>query len=75
MNLLYRLTHEYEVEENDEIYSIITEIAIYSSFEKARRGLEKFRSQPLFLKYPDGFEISEIEVDKCYWSEGFISYK
>ena len=73
MNILYRLTHEYEVVENNEVYDMVTDIAIYSSLQKAEQALKKFRKHPYFLEHPDGFEISEIEVDKCCWTEGFVS--
>ena len=67
---LYILWHEYYVEEED--YDVITEIAIYSTYEKAKAGLEKFKKHPKFAAHPDAFEIADIEVDLDDWTEGFV---
>lgn len=68
---VYELTHEYELTEDGDIYDIVSHIAIYSSEEKAKLALKKFRDYPKFAKHPDGFEITAWELDKSDWSEGF----
>jgi hypothetical protein len=48
-------------------------IGIYSTKEKALAARERVADQPGFCDSPDGFSISEIQVDRDHWSEGFIS--
>ena len=56
--------------ENDD-YVIV---AVYSSYELAEKGLEKFAEQPRFKGKRDAFYICEYEINKesSTWSEGFF---
>ncbi len=74
MKYVYELTHEYELpaDENGVIYDMGTDIAIYSSRKKALAAIERLKSHPAFKDHPDGFEIGKIEIDKDYWTEGFV---
>ena len=73
MKYVYELTHEYEMpeDENGVIYDITTDIAIYSTEEKALAAMERLKKHPAFKKHPEGFEIGKTEIDKDYWTEGF----
>lgn len=44
---------------------------VYSTDQKAEQAIERLRAQPGFRDSPDSFEMSDYEVDKDYWAEGF----
>jgi homoserine kinase type II len=46
-------------------------LGIYSSDNAAQAAIDRVRGKPGFRRYPDGFEISEYEVDGDSWTEGF----
>jgi hypothetical protein len=46
-------------------------LGVYSSEEAARAAVARLRDKPGFRSYPDGFEVSEYEVDRDTWTEGF----
>jgi hypothetical protein len=71
MKYIYELSHFYEDEDG---YDIFTEIAVYSSLEKAEKALEKFKLYPKFESHPEAFNISRCEIDKDDWPEGFVPY-
>jgi hypothetical protein len=47
-------------------------IGIYSTRHLAEEAIERKRKMPGFKEAPDAFHIDEMEIDKDYWSEGFI---
>ena len=67
--MVYELFFSYydENPENDD--EII--IAVYSSQEKAEAGRKKFLKQPRFKGKDEFLEISEFEINKPWWKEGF----
>ena len=67
MNTVYLLEHHYE----DDTHEDTKTIGIYSSRENAMDAKNRKLKYPGFSKYPDGFFISEIQLDKDLWSEGF----
>ena len=67
MNKVFLLEHYYEDEDDEDTKTI----GIYSSREKAVDAKNRKLNFPGFSKYPDGFTISEIELDRDLWSEGF----
>lgn len=67
---VYFLSHEWY----DGEYDHITDIAVYSTQQKAQKALLKFKHCLRFRKYPDGFNISEYIVDEDNWTEGFFTY-
>ena len=69
MKTIFRLTHSYEDEQG---YDIVTEIAVYSSLEKATKAKEKFMLQPHFSSHPEGFEIVDFKLNQCFWQDGFV---
>lgn len=56
--------------ENDD-YVIV---AVYSSYELAEKGLEKFAEQPRFKGKKDAFYICDYKINEesGTWSEGFV---
>ncbi|NLD49903.1 MAG: hypothetical protein GX660_22400 [Clostridiaceae bacterium] len=71
MKYIYYLQHFYEIEDIE----IVTNIAVYSSREKAEKALLKFRNHPKFANYPKCFNIDEYKIDEDNWKEGFITYE
>lgn len=65
---MYLLYHEYM---DSEGYDNSTEFGIYETYEEAEIKLFKKRDEYPYCDYPDGFDIAEIKVDLCGWSEGF----
>ncbi|WP_225146303.1 MULTISPECIES: hypothetical protein [unclassified Bradyrhizobium] len=54
---------------------MIPKINVYSSAAEADAArLRKLRFE-VFRDYPDNFQVSEMEIDKDAWSEGFVSVK
>jgi hypothetical protein len=70
MSKLYLLHHVREVDDDSDDVKLI---GIYSSEQKALEALELVKAQPGFRDFPDGFEISEAELDHTEWSEGFLT--
>lgn len=71
MDKVYCLEHSYEEGEID----IVTEIAVYSTKEKAEEALAKFKLHPKFRDHPDGFYLNEYKLNECEWQEGFFTYE
>jgi len=46
-------------------------LGVYSSEGAAYAAIDRVRDKPGFRNYPDGFEVSECEVDRDNWTEGF----
>jgi len=46
-------------------------IGVYSSLEKARAAIGRFRQKPGFSDAPDGFHTDEYRVDTDHWIEGY----
>lgn len=72
--MIYELKFFYwddEPQNDDEVI-----VAVYSSYELAERGLEKFAEQPRFKGKKDAFNIIEhkINEENSTWSEGFIVF-
>ena len=64
---VYLLEHIYELEGHDEVRTL----GIYSSKEKAEEVILDYKKLPGFKDFLDGFCITEYEIDKKYWIEGF----
>lgn len=46
-------------------------LGVYSSEAAAHAAIGRLRDKPGFRSYPDGFEVSEYELDRDTWTEGF----
>lgn len=72
MKIIYVLQHSYEVGEDGD-FDETKMIGVYSSKGKAEKTIEKYKMLPGFKDYPIScFHISEYEIDKDHWNEGFI---
>ena len=67
--MVYELFFSYYDENPENDNEII--IAVYSSQEKAEAGRKKFLKQPRFKGKDEFLEISEFEINKPWWKEGF----
>jgi hypothetical protein len=67
MRTVFLLQHSYEIEGSEQIKII----GIYSTRDKAKTAIEKFKTLPGFSDYPDSFYIDEYEIDQDNWEEGF----
>ena len=70
---VYRLYHEYELGDGE------TEskgLGSYSSREKAREAINRYRILPGFRERPDSFVIYESVLDRDEaWTEGYITWE
>ncbi len=48
-------------------------VGIYSSHELAEAKIVKYQTIVGFKELPECFEISEYNIDKDYWEEGFVT--
>ncbi len=47
-------------------------IGVYDSDIQAQQAIGRLCLKNGFSDYPEGFEISEYELNKDHWTEGFI---
>ena len=47
-------------------------IGVYRTEKDARAAQARVAEKSGFRDYPDGFEISEYELDQDHWLEGFV---
>ncbi|MCM3630409.1 hypothetical protein M3194_24045 [Paenibacillus glycanilyticus] len=73
MKTIFIVQHSYEVGE-DGLYDETKLIGVYSSKEKAESVVKRYKRLPGFKDYLDAFYISEYEIDKDNWTEGFIKW-
>ena len=71
MEKVYLLEHYYEDDEHEDTKYI----GVFSDKKKAKKALKKVKNKPGFNKFPEGFCISEIIINKSSWAEGFIYYE
>jgi len=67
MNRVFLLWHTHELPEETKL------IGVYESCDAAERAKERASKLPGFAEHPDGFEISEYDVGKDQWTEGFVT--
>ena len=61
--------HNYFEDEED-----VKLIGVYVSNEEANLAIQRLSGQPGFKDGLEGFEISEYELGKDYWAEGYLSW-
>ena len=71
MEYVYELSHYYELENGDDL---VTDIAVYSTLQKAEAARERLKNHPKFKDHPDGFCISEYKLNEMFWTEGFVPF-
>ena len=70
MKEVFIVHHTREDEDGCEYVKLI---GVYSSQERAERVVESYKSLPGFCDCVEGFSISEYEVDRNNWTEGFVN--
>lgn len=70
MKYVYLLVHVREKENYIEEEKII---GIYSSEEKAKEMIEKYKKSEEFSDCPEGFGYDKYPLDESYWEEGFTT--
>lgn len=63
MNFVYDLHHVHS-----EYIDTIKGLGVYSSELEARKAIEGYKKLPGFKDYPDGFVITECELNKGLWA-------
>lgn len=69
MKTVFILQHSYELDGHDETKFIGT----YSTKEQAELAITRLKDKNGFKYYPNAFEISEYELDKDNWTDGFAT--
>lgn len=67
MRYIFFLQHAYEEGEIE----IVTDIAVYSSFERAQAAQKRLKRHPKFSSHPNAFIINKERLNKREWCEGF----
>lgn len=69
MKTVFVLQHSYEIGGHDETKFI----GVYSSQGQANLAVNRLKEMPGFRDRQENFEISEYEIDKDHWTEGYAS--
>jgi hypothetical protein len=67
MKSAFVLQHSYEINGNDETKFI----GVYATNELAEDAILRLKIQPGFRDRPEDFHISEYELNKDHWVEGY----
>jgi hypothetical protein len=68
MEKVFLLWHSYDVGDGETEDKLL---GVYSSREAAERRVQTARELPGFIDHPNDFEISENELDRDEWADGF----
>jgi hypothetical protein len=71
---VYLLQHVHDLDGGHEHVKLI---GVFSSRSKAQAALDRVRGQPGFRDTPEGFDISEFELDSndLGWPEGYLTVR
>jgi hypothetical protein len=69
MNTVFIVKHSYEKGPCDETKMI----GVYSSQLEAEHAVARLSLQPGFNEKPECFFISEYELNKDHWTEGYVT--
>lgn len=67
---VFLLWHVHELPDGEEDAKLI---GVYATADDAERAKQRVSSQPGFRDSPKGFEISQYEVGRDHWTEGFVT--
>jgi hypothetical protein len=73
MSHVYVVQHVHESQDGKE--EDVKFIGVYRTRSDADAAVSRLRLLPGFRDHPDGFEVTEYELNKDHWMEGFISWK
>lgn len=70
MNSVFLLwfVHDRDTAEEDTLV-----IGVYKTEADAKSAIDRLATKPGFVDEPGGLEISEYELNKDHWSDGFVS--
>lgn len=76
MRNIYLLTHQYQYQyryrRRCDYIQKRKKIGIYSSYENAKKVIEKYKGKQGFVRFPIScFHIEEYKLDQDYWQDGF----
>jgi hypothetical protein len=57
----------------DDGHQDVKMIGVFTTEELAQKAIERVKRQPGFRDLPQGFDISELELDRIGWQEGYIT--
>ncbi|MDV7696950.1 hypothetical protein N6B72_08460 [Chryseobacterium soli] len=68
LNNIFSVSHYYTINTHldDERY-----IGVFSSLDQAEKAVEILKMKPGFKSHPDGFDISELDLNVLLWNSGF----
>ena len=66
---VYLVTHEAEIYGSEVDLKII---GVFESRSAAESAVASLSSKPGFSEYTDGFDVSEYEMNRIEWLEGFV---
>ena len=72
MTHVYVVQHTHESQNDEEDVKFI---GVYRTQSDADAAVARLRALPGFRDHPNGFEVTEYELNKDHWTEGFISWK
>ena len=58
--------------DEDELQDDQLLIGVYESRSAAKIAIERLRTKPGFVDYPQGFQIHSRELGQDSWTEGFV---
>ncbi len=73
---VYVLWHSYETRDDYGAHDDEKLIGIYSTIEKAKKSIEEHKNLKGYRDLPiECFEITEREIDKSDWVDGFVTIR
>jgi hypothetical protein len=70
MTTAFLVQHSYVSQDGNEDVKIV---GVYSSLDRAESAVGRLGALPGFRDSPSGFSISEYQIDRDHWIEGFTS--
>lgn len=70
LSSVFVLHHVHVIDDDDENVKLL---GVYSTRAIAMDRIETYKNLPGFKECPDGFEITEYEIDEDNWQEGYIT--
>jgi len=68
MDEVYLLWHIHKLDgADDEKF-----LGVYRTEADAKVAIERLRSKPGFVTFPDGFQICPYELNQDHWTDGFV---
>jgi len=69
MTNVFVLQHEHEWCGRDEVKFL----GVYATETDTQKAIARFRKQPGFRDWPDGFTVSRYDLGADQWVEGFVT--